>query len=256
MASGAERGGALVVDTVEHLGATLAERLGRTVPRVLGIDAPLGVPQALARAIVPLASNGSQVIEQLVASPPSAYDVTWATFAAAHPGALRYTDAITHGAPSITAPRPPLWRTFYGVARLLWGLRDRVAVLPFDTLEISPARNTVIEVSPGATLRLLGLPYLARHGHDVVTSAAPAALNEERVTVLRDLPDAVKVYGVKLELPPHIANRCAQDDGDALDALLSLVTAHLATRGHWSPPPLTGVGAQRALVEGWIVRPG
>lgn len=256
MAHGAERGGALVVDAAEHVGATLADRLAHAVPRVLGLDAPFGVPLGLAKKLVPLATNGSQVIEQLVAAAPSALDATWATFAAEHPGALRHTDALTHGARSITSVRPPLWRTFHGVAKLLWGLRDRVAVVPFDALEIAPARSTVIEVSPGATLRLLGLPYQVRHGHDAGASATPAALSEERVTVLRDLAAAVRAYGVRLELPAHVANVCAQDAGDALDAVLALVTTHLATRGHWSPPPLTGVGAQRSLVEGWIVRPG
>lgn len=252
LAHGAERGGALVVDGVEHVGATLAERLARTTPRVLAIDAPFGVPAALARRLVPLATTGSQVIEHLVASAPSALDATWAHFAAEHPGALRHTDAVTHGALSITAVRPPLWRTLHGVARLLWGLRDRVAVLPFDVLALEPARSTALEASPGATLRLLGLPYQGRHGHDAAT---PAALREERLTVIRDLPAALAAYGVRVELPAHVANACAEDAGDALDALLSLVTAHLATRGCWTPPPLSGVGAPRALVEGWIVRP-
>ena len=254
MATGSERGGALVVDAVEHLGATLADRLARAVPRVLGVDAPFGVPLALAKRIVPLATNGSQVIEQLVASAPSALDATWAAYVTEHPGGLRHTEAITHGAVSITSVRPPLWRSFHGVAKLLWGLRDRVAVVPFDALEIAPTRSTVIEVLPGATLRLLGLPYAARHGGDA--GASPSALTEERVTVLRDLVAAVKAFGVRVELPAHVANVCAQDAGDALDAVLSLVTTHLATRGLWTPPPLSGVGAQRALVEGWIVRPG
>lgn len=254
MATGSERGGALVVDAVEHLGATLADRLARAVPRVLGVDAPFGVPLALAKKIVPLATNGSQVIEQLVASAPSALDATWAAYVTEHPGGLRHTEAITHGAVSITSVRPPLWRSFHGVAKLLWGLRDRVAVVPFDALEIAPTRSTVIEVLPGATLRLLGLPYAARHGGDAGASAS--ALTEERVTVLRDLASAVKGFGVRVELPAHVANVCAQDGGDALDAVLSLVTTHLATRGLWTPPPLSGVGATRALVEGWIVRPG
>jgi len=254
MATGSERGGALVVDAVEHLGATLTDRLARAVPRVLGVDAPFGVPLALAKRIVPLATNGSQVIEQLVASAPSALDATWATYVTEHPGGLRHTEAITHGAVSITSVRPPLWRSFHGVAKLLWGLRDRVAVVPFDALEIAPTRSSVIEVLPGATLRLLGLPYAARHGGDAGASAT--ALTEERLTVLRDLVAAVKAFGVRVELPAHVANVCAQDAGDALDAVLSLVTTHLATRGLWTPPPLSGVGATRALVEGWIVRPG
>jgi hypothetical protein len=99
-----------------------------------------------------------------------------------------------------------------------------------------------------------GLPSGARHGGDA--AASTSALTEERVTILRDLAAAVKAYGVRVELPAHVANVCAQDGGDALDAVLSLVTTHLATRGLWTPPPLSGVAATRALVEGWIVRPG
>ena len=254
MAWGSERAGALVVDHVEHLGATLTERLSRSVPRLVGVDAPLGVPMGLARKLVPLVTNGSQVIEHLVASPASQLDAAWAAWATEHPGALRHTDAITHGTRSITGVRPPLWRALRGVAQLLWGLRDRVAVVPFDTLELAPSRNTVVEVLPGATLRLLGLPYAIRHGD--ASDASATEITAERMTTLSKLGEALLAYGVRVEVPPHVASVCAQDAGDALDAVLSLVTVYLATRGHWTPPPLSGVAASRALVEGWIVRPG
>src|SRR5438552_2630420 len=94
MAWGAERAGALVVDGVEYVGATLAERLSKGVPRVLGIDAPFGVPTELAKRMVGLATTGSQILEHLVVTPPSKLDATWAMFATEHPGALRLTDAI------------------------------------------------------------------------------------------------------------------------------------------------------------------
>lgn len=75
--------------------------------------------------------------------------------------------------------------------------------------------------------------------------------------VVAGLAAAVSALGARVELSPHVANACAQDtSGDAIDALMALVTVFLATRGVWSPPPLTGPAATRALVEGWIVRPG
>ncbi len=255
MAWGAERGGALAVDGVEYLGATAPERIAKGPPRVLGVDAPFGVPLGLARRLVPLVTNGSQVLEHLVVTPATQLDAAWAAWAAEHPGALRLTDAITHGAPSITATRPPSWRTLRGLAQILWSMRDRVAVVPFDSLEVSPSRANVLEVLPGATLRLLGLPYLTRHGGDAHANAT--AVTEERLHCVTHLADAAVALGVKVQLPVHVANACAQDaGGDAFDAVLSLVTVYLATRGHWTPPPLTGAAATKALIEGWIVRPG
>ncbi len=251
---GSERGGALSIDGVEYLGATAPDRISKGPPRVLGIDAPFGVPMGLAKKLSPLVTNGSQVVEQLVVKPAAQLDAAWATFATEHPGALRLTDAITHGAPSITTPRPPSWRTLRGLAQILWGLRDRVAIVPFDALEISPTRANVIEVLPASTLRLLGLPYAHRHGGE---PGSAADLTEERLHTIAHLAGALTAFGVRAEFPAHVANACAQDaGGDALDAVLSLVTVYLATRGHWTPPPLSGVGAARALVEGWIVRPG
>lgn len=251
---GSERGGALAIDGVEYLGATAPDRIAKGPPRVLGIDAPFGVPVGLAKMLSPLVTNGSQVLEQLVVTPSAKLDAAWATFATEHPGALRLTDAITHGAPSITAPRPPSWRTLRGLAQVLWGLRDRVLIVPFDALEISPARSNVIEVLPASTLRLLGLPYLRRHGGE---AASAADLTEERLHCIAKLTESLGAYGVRAEFPAHVANACAQDaGGDALDAVLSLVTVYLATRGHWTPPPISGFGAAKALIEGWIVRPG
>ena len=256
LAWGSERGGTLVIDAVEYLGATAPERIAKSPPRVLGIDAPFGVPLGLAKRIAPLVTHGSQVLEAIVVTPPSQLDLAWASFSAEHPGALRLTDAITHGAPSITAPRPPSWRTLRGVAQMLWPLRDRVSIVPFDALEITPGRPLVLEVLPAATLRLLGLPYVRRHGPEAAT-ASTADVTEERLRCVAKLPESVAPLGARIELPAHVANACAQDaGGDALDAVLALVSTYLATRGHWTPPPMTGHAATRALVEGWIVRPG
>lgn len=252
MAWGSERAGALVIDGLDHVSATFAERLAKGPPRVLAVDVPLGVPVALARALVGVVSNGMQVLERLVSGTPSQLDESWARFTVEHPGALRLTEAITHGAPSITATRPPSWRALRSLARALWSLRDQVTLLPFEGIELNPLRPMVFEVSPGALLRVLGLPYLCRHAD--VPEAESA---EERLRVLRGLPEAVMSLGARLEMPAHLAHACANDrGGEALDAVLSLVSAHLATRGVWTPPPLSGPSAARAVIEGWIVRPG
>lgn len=257
IAWGSDRGGALVVDGIDRVGATFADRIARGVPRVLAVDVPLGVPVALARDLVGMVLNGSQVLHQLTVAPPSLVDARWAAFAASHPGALRHTEAITHGAPSITAPRPPSWRALGALARALAPVRAQVTVLPFDSLEFTPGRPMVIEALPSAMLRLLGLPYLL---HRASPSEGGPSLNEvtaERYAVIRALPDALGALGLRLELPAPVANACAQDSGgDALDAVLSLVAAHLGTRGFWTPPPLTGPNAAKVLIEGWIVRPG
>lgn len=257
IAWGSDRGGALVVDGIDRVGATFADRIARGVPRVLAVDVPLGVPVALARDLVGMVLNGSQVLHQLTIAPPSLVDARWAAFAASHPGALRHTEAITHGAPSITAPRPPSWRALGAFARALAPVRAQVTVLPFDSLEFTPGKPMVIEALPSAMLRLLGLPYLL---HRASPSEGGPSLNEvtaERYEVIRALPDALAALGLRLELSPPVANACAQDSGgDALDAVLSLVAAHLGARGFWTPPPLTGPNAAKVLIEGWIVRPG
>lgn len=257
MAWGSERSGALHVDGVEHVGATVPERLAKGPPRVLGIDAPFGVPTGLARALVPLVTNGSQILEHLSVAPSALLDAAWATYATENPGALRLTDALSHGAHSITGTKPPLWRTLRALARVLWSLRDRVSVVPFDALELSPARPMVLEVLPAVTLRLLGLPYALHHATpEALTAAGNTAVTAERLRVVAGLGESVSALGARVELSPHVANACAQDtSGDAIDALIALVAVFLATRGVWSPPPLTGPAATRALVEGWIVRP-
>lgn len=255
IAWGSERAGALVVDGVDPVGVTLAERLAKGPPRVLGLDVPLGVPVSFARALNPLATNGHQILEHLVATPPSQLDAAWAQHATEHPDALRLTDALTHGTTSVMAPRPPHWRGLRALAQMLWPLRDRVAIVPFDTLELSPARPMVLEVSPAAMLRVLGLPW--RLHHAAADVARPQDVTAERLMVIRGLADALAPYGVRMDFTAHVAAACAQDNGgDALDAVLSLVAVHLATRGQWAPPPWTGYHATRALTEGWIVRPG
>lgn len=255
IAWGTERGGALVVDGVDHVGATLAERLARGTPRVLGVDVPFGLPAALGRSFVPLVSNGWQVLEHLVVTPGAALDLAWAEWAAANPGALRFTDALSHGAPSVTDPRPPQWRRLRALARILWDLRDRVALVPFDSLELSPVRPMVLETLPAVLLRILGLP-LAWHQSDPARYDS-VAHTAARLEVLRRLPEALNTLGFRMEIPGGVANAAAHDKtGDAIDAVLSLVSAYLATRGLWTPPPITGPHAPRVLVEGWIVRPG
>lgn len=257
VAWGSDRGGALVVDGIDRVGATFAERLARGAPRVLAVDAPLGVPLGLARDLVGMVLNGSQVLHQLTVAPPSLVDGRWAAFAASHPGALRHTEAITHGATSITAPRPPSWRALGSFARALAPVRNRVTVLPFDALEFTPGRPMVIEALPAAMLRLLGLPYTLHRASAAEAGAPVTEVTAERYAVIRALPDAVSALGLRIDLPAPIANACAQDaGGDALDAVLALLAAHLGTRGFWTPPPLTGPNAARVLVEGWIVRPG
>lgn len=257
IAWGSDRGGALVVDGIDRVGATFAERLAKGPPRVLAVDVPLGVPLGLARELVGMALNGSQVLQQLHAAAPSLVDARWASFSATHPGALRHTDAITHGASSITAPRPPGWRALGAFARALTPVRDRVTMIPFDALEFTPARPVVIETLPAAMLRLLGLPYLLHRATPAEGGPSVNDIAAERYAAIRGLPDAIAALGLRLDLPAPVANACAQDAaGDALDAVLSLVAAHLATRGFWTPPPLTGPHAARVLVEGWIVRPG
>ncbi len=252
IAWGSERAGALVVDGLDHVSATFTDRLADGPPRVLAVDVPLGVPLGLARALLGVVTNGMQVLERLVSGNPAQLDEAWARFAVEHPGALRLTDAITHGSPSITATRPPSWRALRSLARAIWSLRDRVTVVPFEGMELNPLRPMVFEVSPGALLRVLGLPYLHHRGE-----GADAEHTAERLQVLQGLGEAVMSLGVRVELPAHVAHVCANDrGGEALDAVLSLVSAHLATRGVWSPPPLSGFGATRAAVEGWIVRPG
>lgn len=257
IAWGSDRAGALVVDGIDRVGATFADRLARGAPRVLAVDAPLGVPVGLARELVGMVLNGSQVLHQLATAAPSLVDARWASFAASHPGALRHTEAITHGATSITAPRPPCWRALGAFARALAPVRNHVTVLPFDALEFTPSRPVVIEALPAAMLRLLGLPYVL---HRAAPSEGGASLNEvtaERYAVIRALPEALGALGLRLDLPAPVANACAQDaGGDALDAVLALVAAHLGTRGFWTPPPITGPNAAKVLVEGWIVRPG
>lgn len=258
MAFGTERGGRFVVEGIDHVGATLPEVLHRGIPRVLAIDAPLGVPVGLAREILPLVTNGSQILERMVATAPSTLDAVWAQYAVEHPGALRLTDALTHGATSVTSPRPPVWRTLQSLAKLLWELRDRASILPFDAMELSPARPMVFEVLPASTLRLLGLPY-ADYRAPLDGSAAPSAnvSTRERLTVLARLPRAMADLGARVEVSATVADLCASDlAGDAMDAVLACVTAHLATRGLWSPPPIAGAHSARVLTEGWIVRPG
>jgi hypothetical protein len=232
--------------------------LGRQPPKVLAVDCPLGVPQGLARLLVGLASNGSQVLERLVASPPTELDTTWARFATECPGALRLTDALTHGAPSVTAPRPPVWRSVRALARILWTLRDRVCLVPFDSLKLIPTRSMVLEALPTSTLRLLGLPYLSyRTPLDGAPAPSPSESTTARMHILTSLPTALAALGFRLELPAHVVNACVTDShGDAVDAVLCCVTAALATRGLWAPPPLSGPLAARVQLEGWIVRPG
>jgi hypothetical protein len=257
IAWGSDRGGALVVDGIDRVGATFAERLARGAPRVLAVDAPLGVPVGLARDLVGMVLNGSQVLHQLAASAPSLVDARWAAFAASHAGALRHTEAITHGATSITAPRPPSWRSLGAFARALAPVRNHVNVLPFDTLEFTPGRPLVIEVLPASMLRLLGLPYTLHRAAPVDGGASLTEVTAERYGVIRALPEAVSALGLRLELPAPVANACAQDAaGDALDAVLALLAAHLGARGYWTQAPLTGPNAAKVLVEGWIVRPG
>lgn len=255
IAWGTERGGALVVDGVDHVGATLAERLARGTPRVLGVDVPFGLPAVLARTFVPLVSNGWQVLEHLVVTPSATLDVAWAEWATAHPGTLRLTEALSHGAPSLTDPRPPQWRRIRALAKILWDLRDRVAVVPFDSLELSPVRPMVLEVLPATLLRILALP-LTWHQSDH-TQLGTVEHTTARLEVLRRLPEALNALGIRMEIPGPIANAAAHDKaGDAIEAILGLVSAYLATRGLWIPPPITGPHAPRVLVEGWIVRPG
>jgi hypothetical protein len=247
-----------VVEGLDPVGATLADTLGRQLPKVLAVDCPLGVPQGLAKLLVGLAANGSQVLERLVASPPAELDTTWARFATECPGALRLTDALTHGAPSVTSPRPPVWRSLRALARILSGLRDRVALVPFDTLELLPTRSMVLEALPTGTLRLLGLPYLSYRGAPEGGPApSPSDSAAARMQVLTGLPAAVGALGFRLEVPAFVVNACVTDThGDALDAVLCCVTAALATRGLWAPPPYSGPLAARVQLEGWIVRPG
>ncbi|MDB4929759.1 MAG: hypothetical protein JWM10_2243, partial [Myxococcaceae bacterium] len=217
----------------------------------------LGVPLGLARDLVGMVLNGSQVLHQLAASAPSLVDARWAAFAASHAGALRHTEAVTHGASSITAPRPPSWRALGAFARALAPVRNRVNVLPFDALEFTPGRPVVVEVLPAAMLRLLGLPYTLHRAAPADAGPSLTEVTAERYAVIRALPEAVSALGLRLELPAPVANACAQDaGGDALDAVLALLAAHLGTRGYWTPPPLTGPNAAKVLVEGWIVRPG
>ena len=257
IAWGSDRAGALVVDGLDRVGATFAERLARGAPRVLAVDVPLGVPAALARDLVGMALNGSQVLHQLAVAAPSLVDARWASFAASQPGALRHTEAITHGAASVTAPRPPSWRALGAFARALAPVRNDVVVLPFDALEFTPGRPVVIETLPASMLRLLGLPYTLHRAAPAEGGPTSTDVTSERYAVIRALPEAVAALGLRLELPAPVAHACAQDAaGDALDAVLSLVAAHLATRGYWAPPPLTGPHAAKVLVEGWIVRPG
>ncbi|MBL8601657.1 MAG: DUF429 domain-containing protein [Myxococcales bacterium] len=254
IAWGTERNGALAVDGVDRVGATFFERIARAPPRVLAVDTALGVPAGLARTMVPLVTNGWQVLEHLVVTPGPVLDSRWAEWSAAHPGALRLTEALCHGAPSVTAARPPLWRHLRAFAKALWELRDQVAVLPFDSLEMSPLRPMVLESVPATTLRVLGLPFAFHHADP--TQAAGVEATRERLEVLRRLPDALLPYGVRFDLPASVVNLVTLDTaGDALDAIVSLVTAYLATRGQWAPPPITGPHASRALIEGWIVRP-
>lgn len=257
IAWGSDRAGALVVDGIDRVGATFAERLAKGPPRVLAVDVPLGVPAALARELVGMALNGSQVLQQLTSAAPSLVDARWAAFAASHPGALRHTEAITHGASSITAPRPPSWRALGAFARALAPVRNQVTLLPFDALEFTPNRPMVVEVLPAAMLRLLGLPYTLHRATPVDGGPSLNEVTAERYAVIRGLPEAVSALGLRLELPAPVANACAQDaGGDALDAVLALLAAHLGTRGFWTPPPFAGPNAAKVLVEGWIVRPG
>jgi hypothetical protein len=136
-------------------------------------------------------------------------------------------------------------------------VRNHVNVLPFDTLEFTPGRPLVIEVLPASMLRLLGLPYTLHRAAPVDGGASLTEVTAERYGVIRALPEAVSALGLRLELPAPVANACAQDAaGDALDAVLALLAAHLGARGYWTQAPLTGPNAAKVLVEGWIVRPG
>lgn len=131
MAFGTERGGRFVVEGIDHVGATLPEVSHRGVPRVLAIDAPFGVPVALARSVLPLVTNGSQILERRAATAPSTLDAVWAQFVGEHPGALRLTDALTHGATSVTSTRPPVWRTLQSLASSSRNSATGVTVVPF-----------------------------------------------------------------------------------------------------------------------------
>lgn len=254
MAWGHDRAGTLVINGLDPIGATLTERLTLGPPRVIGFDVPFGVPLGLARRLVPMVTHGTAVIERIITSPHAETDLVWADFATEHPGALRLTDAITHGAPSITSTTPPSWRSLRAIAQTLWAVRDRVSIVPFDTLELNPSRPTALEVCPLCLLRLLGLPYLHRSTPD---RAPVTELTAERLAVIRALPDSVLSLGTRIELAPHLAHALAEaSTTDPLDAVLSLVSVYLATRGLWSPPPLAGPHSARVLTEGWIVRPG
>jgi len=255
IAWGTERGGALVLDGVDHVGATLAERLARGTPRVLGVDVPFGLPASLARTFVPLVSNGWQVLEHLVVTPNAGLDLAWAEWATTHAGALRLTEALNHSAPSLSDPRPPQWRRIRALARILWDLRDRVALVPFDSLELSPVRPMVLEVLPATLLRILGLPLAWHHADPALQGSVEHTA--ARLEVLRRLPEALGNLGMRIEIPGPVANAAAHDKpGDAIEAILALVSAYLATRGLWIAPPITGPHAPRVLTEGWIVRPG
>ena len=113
-------------------------------------------------------------------------------------------------------------------------------------------------VLPASTLRLLGLPY-GDYRAPLDGGAAPSAnvSTRERLTILTRLPRAVGELGARVEVSATVADLCASDlAGDAMDAVIACVTAHLATRGLWSPPPIAGAHSARVLTEGWIVRPG
>jgi len=112
--------------------------------------------------------------------------------------------------------------------------RQVVTVAPFQ--EPEPPKPHLIEVCPAASLRSWGLPYRGYKGRGLAQRAM-------RVRIVQEL----QAFGV--DCPPASCARIVdQPGGDALDAIIAVVTAWLVARDGSLRAPLP----PEAYREGWI----
>jgi predicted nuclease with RNAse H fold len=185
----------------------------------LGIDVPLGWPEAFVTAIAAhhegrAWTGGDQ-------------RALW----------LRETDRVVH---QQTRGRPPLSVSTDRIAIPAMRAARLLSTLKLTGTPVDPAgRGRVVEVYPAAALRRWGLPASGYKGKDGLDNR-------------RRLVEGLRERAAWLRPSPSVLDRCEADD-NALDALIAALVARAAACGLCEPIPADAVVL--AEKEGWIALP-